>query len=111
MLFDKSDNIKRKFNGIVFHVPYENKIAIDRAHSAIIIDKMKLIKFYDNNETRLYNIKIDFKENENLVFKRKKIAKKLEKKLFNYLAKVNAPKWKPGITWKKKTLDLINSYH
>ncbi|RZP10480.1 MAG: DUF4976 domain-containing protein [Flavobacteriales bacterium] len=111
VLFDKSDNIKRKFNGIVFHVPYQNKIAIDRAHSAIIIDEMKLIKFYDNNETGLYNIKIDIKENENLVLKRKKIAQKLEKKLFNYLAKVNAPKWKPGITWKKKTLELINSYH
>ena len=82
MLFDKSDNIKRKFNGIVFHVPYQNKIAIDRAHSAIIIDEMKLIKFYDNNETGLYNIKIDIKENENLVLKRKKIAQKLEK---NYL--------------------------
>lgn len=111
VLFNKSKKIKRNFNGIVFHVPYENKIALERAHSAIIVDKMKLIKFYDNNEIKLYNLKNDINENENLVFKRKKIAHDLELKLSNYLFDVKAPKWKPGITWKWKTLELINSYH
>tara|TARA_B100001057_G_C22858839_1_gene953684 strand:+ start:2371 stop:3789 length:1419 start_codon:yes stop_codon:yes gene_type:complete len=111
VLFNKSKNIKRNFNGIIFHVPYENKIALGRAHSAIIVDKMKFIKFYDNNETRLFNLKYDIKENENLVVKRKKLAHKLEQKMINYLMNVKAPKWKPGITWKRKTLDLINSYH
>jgi arylsulfatase A-like enzyme len=111
VLFNKSKKIKRNFNGIVFHVPYENKIALERAHSAIIVDKMKLIKFYDNNEIKLYNLKNDINENENLVFKRKKIAHNLELKLSNYLFDVKAPKWKPGITWKWKTLELINSYH
>ena len=111
VLLNKSKNIKRNFNGIVFHVPYENKIALGRAHSAIIVDKMKLIKFYDNKETKLYNLKNDINENENLVFKRKKIAHNLEKKLSKYLKDVKAPKWKPGITWKWKTLNLINSYH
>ena len=110
-LFKNSKKIKRNFNGIVFHVPYENKIALERAHSAIIVDKMKLIKFYDNDETKLFNLKNDIKENENLAFKRKNIAKKLEQKLIKYLEDVKAPKWKPGITWKRKTLDLINSYH
>ena len=57
ILLNKSKKIKRNFNGIVFHVPYENKIALSRAHSAIIVDKMKFIKFYDNNETRLFNLK------------------------------------------------------
>ena len=111
VLFNKSKKIKRNFNGIVFHVPYENKIALERAHSAIIVDKMKLIKFYDNNEIKLYNLKNDINENENLVLKRKKIAHNLELKLSNYLFDVKAPKWKPGITWKWKTLELINSYH
>jgi arylsulfatase A-like enzyme len=111
VLLNKSKNIKRNFNGIVFHVPYENKIALGRAHSAIIVDKMKLIKFYDNKEIKLYNLKNDINENENLVFKRKKIAHNLEQKLSKYLKDVKAPKWKPGITWKWKTLKLINSYH
>jgi len=111
VLFNKSKKIKRNFNGIVFHVPYENKIGLERAHSAIIVGKMKLIKFYDNNETKLFNLKNDIKENENLAFIRKNIAHKLEQKLSKYLKDVKAPKWKPGITWKRKTLDLINSYH
>ena len=34
--------------------------------NSIIVDKMKLIKFYDNNEIKLYNLKNDINENENL---------------------------------------------
>ena len=111
VLFNKSKKIKRNFNGIIFHVPYENKIALERAHSAIIVDTMKLIKFHDNDETKLFNIKNDIGENNNLVFKRKKIAEKLEIKMNKYLNSVKAPKWKPGITWKSESLDFINSYH
>ena len=111
VLFNKSKKINRNFNGIIFHVPYENKIALERAHSAIIVDTMKLIKFHDNDETKLFNIKNDIGENNNLVFKRKKIAEKLEIKMNKYLNSVKAPKWKPGITWKSESLDFINSYH
>lgn len=111
VLFNKSKNIKRNFNGIVFHVPYENKIALGRAHSAIIVDKMKLIKYYDNNETKLFNLKSDMSENKNLGFKRKRLADKLEKQMSNYLSDVKAPKWQPGITWKMNTLEYINSFH
>ena len=80
VLLNKSKKIKRNFKGIIFHVPYENKIALGRAHSAIIVDKMKLIKFYDNNETKLFDLKNDISETENLGFKRKKLASELEKK-------------------------------
>ena len=37
--------INRFSEGLIFHVPYENGIALKRAHSAIIIDSFKLIKF------------------------------------------------------------------
>ena len=111
VLSNKSKKIKRNFKGIIFHVPYENKIALGRAHSAIIVDKMKLIKFYDNNETKLFDLKNDLSENENLSLKRKKIASELEKKMSKYLKDVKAPKWKPGITWKMNTIEFINSFH
>jgi len=111
ILLNKSKKIKRNLNGIVFHVPYENKIALQRAHSAIILDKIKLIKFYDNNEVKLYNLENDISENEDLSLKRKKLASKLEKKMSNYLSQIKAPKWKPGITWKTNTLESINSFH
>ena len=111
VLLNNNKEIKRNFNGIVFHVPYENRIALGRAHSAIIVDKMKLIKFYDNNETKLFNLKNDMSENENLRIKRKKLGDKLEKKMSDYLSDIKAPKWKDGITWKTNTLEFINSFH
>ena len=73
---------------------------------------MKLIKFYENLEIRLFDIKNDISENYDLSKNSlKKLAKHIEKKLDNYLRNVNAPKWKKGITWKEKSLKNINSYH
>tara|TARA_B000000477_G_scaffold110769_1_gene104488 strand:- start:2561 stop:3997 length:1437 start_codon:yes stop_codon:yes gene_type:complete len=118
VLFKNSNIVKRFTNGLIFHVPYENKIAFERAHSAIIIDSIKLIKFYDNNELRLFDIKNDIQESidllkiyQNSKTINKKFVRKIEKKLDSYLNKVKAPKWKPGVTWKNKRLDIINSYH
>ena len=112
ILQQQSKRVKRNINGIIFHVPYENKIALERAHSAILIDSMKLIKFYDNLEIRLFDIKNDISENYDLSKNSlKKLAKHIEKKLDNYLRNVNAPKWKKGITWKENPLKIINSYH
>ena len=112
ILQQQSKRVKRNIEGIIFHVPYENKIALERAHSAILIDSIKLIKFYDNLEIRLFDIKNDISENYDLSKNSlKKLAKHIEKKLDNYLRNVNAPKWKKGITWKEKSLKTINSYH
>ena len=104
--------------GLIFHVPYENKIALERAHSAIIIDSLKLIKFYDNNEVKLFDIKNDISETTDLSkiskggkLLHKKVLNRIENKLDEYLHEVRAPKWKSGITWKKKPLKIINSYH
>ena len=115
---NKSDSVNRKSKGLFFHVPYENKIALERAHSAVIIDSLKLIKYHDNNELNLYDIKNDLSESidlSNIVIEGKlvntKITRRLEKMLDDYLTKVQAPKWKPGITWKQKPLRIINSYH
>ena len=113
LLFNKSDKVFRKTKGLIFHVPYENKIALERAHSAIIVDNYKLIKFYDNNDTKLYDVKNDISESIDLskIYINEKLTKKLEKILDNYLEEVKAPKWQPGITWKENTLKSINSYH
>ena len=113
LLFNKSDKVFRKTKGLIFHVPYENKIALERAHSAIIVDNYKLIKFYDNNDTKLYDVKNDISESIDLskIYINERLTKKLEKILDNYLEEVKAPKWQPGITWKENTLKIINSYH
>ena len=108
---NKSKKIKRSTKGLIFHVPYENGIALKRAHSAIIQDNYKLIKFYDNNEIQLFDLEKDIFEKNDLSKERFKIAKRLEASLMDYLSAVKAPKWKTGITWKQKTLKKINSFH
>ncbi len=111
ILFGKSKTIKRPTNGLIFHVPYENGIALKRAHSAIIQDNYKLVKFYDNDEIQLFDLNTDIYEENDLYQKKGKIAKRLETSLMNYLSGVKAPKWQPGITWKFNTLKKINSFH
>ena len=112
ILFNKGKaKIKRKPKGLVFHVPYENGIALKRAHSAIRIGQYKLIKFHDNNQTQLFDITKDLAEKHNLANALPKKAKALEKALDQYLTKVKALKWKKGITWKKGTIEEINSFY
>ena len=103
--------INRFSEGLIFHVPYENGIALKRAHSAIIIDSFKLIKFYDNNELFLFNIDEDISEDNNLALLLPDKLKQLEDALDSYLHMVKAPRWKPGISWKNKSIELFNSYH
>jgi len=103
--------VKRKSKGLVFHVPYENGIALKRAHSAIIMKQYKLIKFYDNNELMLFDIENDLSESNNLAEELPKKTRKLGKALDNYLSEVKAPKWQKGITWKYRSVDKINSFH
>ena len=118
ILNQQNKTVKRKTEGIVFHVPYENKIALERAHSAIIIDSLKLIKYHDNNEINLFDVKNDLSESIDLskVFINEKPIKtktaiRFEKLLDEYLSEVKAPKWQPGITWKENSLKTINSFH
>ena len=103
--------VKRNTNALIFHVPYENGIALKRAHSAIVMDHFKLIKFYDNNEIKLFDLDVDYKENNDVALSHPEKAKMLELALETYLKEVKAPKWKPGISWKQKTLEQFNSYH
>ena len=104
-------NISRFSEGLIFHVPYENGIALKRAHSVIIIGNFKLIKFHDNKELMLFDINKDIGENINLASSLPKKTSKLAFLLERYLSKVKAPKWQPGINWKNKPIEKFNSYH
>ena len=110
ILLDHSKlKVKREVDGIFFHVPYKNGIALKRPHSAVRKGDFKLVKFQDNGELFLYNLTVDKKESQNLVYHNPKKAKELEKLLMNYLKEVHAPKWQEGITWKGLPLSEINS--
>ena len=105
----KNKLIKRAVDGIFFHVPYKNGIALKRPHSALRKGDYKLIKFQDDKSILLFNVVDDKMEQLNLATINTGKAKELEKILDNYLVEVNAPKWQEGITWKNRTLKEINS--
>ena len=110
ILLDKNNKqIKRAVDGIFFHVPYKNGIALKRPHSAVRKGDYKLIKFQDDKSILLFNLVKDKKEELNLANKKTEKAKELEKILDNYLVEVHAPKWQDGITWKNTPLKEINS--
>ena len=110
ILFNKNyEGIERNVDGIFFHVPYRNGIALKRPHSAVRKGEYKLVKFQDDKSIFLFNLVKDKMEQINLVTQKKEKAKELERILDNYLIEVHAPKWQDGITWKNTPLNKINS--
>jgi len=107
----KKTKVKRNIDGLFFHVPYENGVALKRAHSAVILDNFKLIKFYDNGQLMLFDLDKDLSEKNDLFSSNLNQALGLELLLDDYLKEVKAPKWKPGIHWRNKPIKLINSFH
>ena len=110
ILFNKNnEGIERNVDGIFFHVPYRNGIALKRPHSAVRKEDYKLVKFQDDKSIFLFNLVKDKMEQINLVTQKPEKAKELERILDNYLIQVHAPKWQEGITWKNTPLKEINS--
>ena len=109
LLNKKNQQINRAVDGIFFHVPYKNGIALKRPHSAVRKGDYKLIKFQDDKSILLFNLIKDKMEQLNLATLQPEKAKELEKILDSYLVEVNAPKWQEGITWKNTPLKEINS--
>ena len=109
LLNKTNQNIKRPVDGIFFHVPYKNGIALKRPHSALRKGDYKLIKFQDDKSILLFDLVKDKMEQLDLANQKPAKAKELEKILDNYLEDVNAPKWQDGITWKNTPLKEINS--
>ena len=103
--------VERDVDGLFFHVPYRNGIALKRPHSAVRKGDYKLIKFHDNGEIQLYDLTDDIGESNNLVNTKTFKANDLEHTLDKYLHEVKAPKWEEGITWKNKPIEIINSHH
>ena len=88
-----------------------NKIGLNRAHSSIIIDNFKLIKFRDNNEINLFDLDEDIFESIDISNLKPELSNSLESKLENYLRDVKSLKWKKGINWKNVDINKINSFY
>tara|TARA_B100001287_G_scaffold22567_1_gene16511 strand:+ start:14897 stop:16330 length:1434 start_codon:yes stop_codon:yes gene_type:complete len=111
LMGNENGEIERSVNGIFFHVPYKNKIALNRPHSAVRNGNYKLIKFHDNHQVLLFNMLKDLSEKNDISKIELNKKKELEKILDDYLRDVHALKWKEGINWKNVPIDNINSFY
>ena len=109
LLQKNNENVDRPIDGIFFHVPYKNGIALKRPHSAVRKGDYKLVKFQDDQSVLLFNLVEDKMEQTNLALQNPNKATELEKLLNDYLVEVHAPKWQEGITWKTIPVREINS--
>tara|TARA_B110000003_G_scaffold54091_1_gene53952 strand:+ start:1257 stop:2711 length:1455 start_codon:yes stop_codon:yes gene_type:complete len=103
--------VVRSMEGMVFHVPYQNKIALNRAHSALVQGDHKLIHFHDDGSTLLFEVAADLGETVNLSEVEVARRVQMDSVLMQYLDKVDAPRWQPGITWKNLPLESFDSWH
>ena len=111
LLRDGGEEIDRPCKGMAFHVPYQNKIALNRPHSAWISGGYKLLYFHDDEEVRLFALQEDMEEQHNLAEELPAVAKSMSSELLGYLSEVSAPRWQEGITWKNAPFHSFESVH
>jgi len=79
--------VKRPREEMVFHFPHYQG---DSPHSAIYLGNLKLIRFYEDNKTVMFDLSRDLKEQTDISRNMPAEAARLAKKLDDYLASVKA---------------------
>ncbi len=77
--------VNRSYEGLVFHSPFTKT-----PHSAIRLEDFKLLKFWKEKKSFLYNLKDDISEKNDLAQSMPGKAKLLNNKLMTYLREVKA---------------------
>lgn len=85
--------VKRAREELVFHFPHYQG---DTPHSAILAGNMKLLKFYETGERRLFDLEKDLAERNNLAAAQPDLAAQLDHRLAEYLKEVGAALPKPN---------------
>ena len=90
LLHGKEKEFKRNRKELIFHFPHYGRGPVQVPQSAIILDNMKLIKYYETDEIKLFDLARDISEKNDLSKLTPEIAKKLEAKMNAYLKEINA---------------------
>lgn len=98
-LIGNQQEVKRDFEGLVFHFPHYNRVGMNEPHSAIRYKNYKYIYFPASKRELLFNIEADIGEKNDLSKINLKLANKLRSKLKKYLLGVNAEKAEESISW------------
>ena len=88
LLDDGQGSVRRPRDELVFHFPHYQ--GGDGPHSALFLGDLKLMKFYEDDSLRLFNITADIGEQQNLADAQPATARALEERLMTYLAEVDA---------------------
>ena len=88
LLDDGRGAVRRPREELVFHFPHYQ--GGDGPHSALFLGDLKLMKFYEDDSLRLFNITADIGEQQDLAAEQPATARALEERLMTYLAKVDA---------------------
>ena len=84
----KSGPVKRPVENLVFHFPHYQ--GMGGPQSAIFEGDYKLVRLYEQEQPKLFDIRKDLEEQEDLTAKNPELAKQLDAKLATYLKDVGA---------------------
>jgi arylsulfatase A len=98
---NKTERLKRPFDGIVFHYPHYNICGLFEPHSAIRRGDYKLVRFHVSERSLLFDLSADISENNDLSSSFASIAQNLEQSLSQYLELVDAERMEESFTWKR----------
>ena len=91
LLQGKSDQVERpRGNALFWHFPHYLTRKGTTPHSAVRVDNFKLIRFYHDEKTELYDLDADIGETTNVADRYPQVVQALEKQLSTYLADINA---------------------
>lgn len=88
LLHGEDQAVKRPREELVFHFPHYQ--SADGPHSALILGDMKLLKFYETGEMKLFDLSKDLSESNDLSKRDPKQTEALSKRLESYLEEVGA---------------------
>ncbi len=83
-----STDVERPLPYVVFHFPHYQ--GTSRPQSSILMGDLKLVRYYEDGRTELFDLAADRGETRNLAEQRPEDAKRLEAALVTYLARVEA---------------------
>lgn len=90
-------SVKRQREELVFHFPHYQ--SDDGPHSAIRLGDLKLIYFYEDDRTALFDLAKDISERNDLSQRMPKEAQMLKSRLDQYLTAINAQMPTPNINF------------
>ena len=99
LLDDSQADVKRPYEGLIFHYPHFNRVGLGEPHSAIRYGKFKLIHFPVSARNLLFNLAEDVGERRDLSAEMPELVALLEEKLGSYLTQVDAERPEETDSW------------